>query len=110
MQQDTPKIETIIRVEDKDGKGPYTSYSEQLSFYDNHNDFDTYPLPEYETGIERCITFGVEKCGFLTMEQLHNWFNEEELQEMEELGLTIKTVRGTITAVGEKQVLFIPEE
>jgi hypothetical protein len=38
---------------------------------------------------------------------MRQWFIEDELKKLAELGFQVKQVQGTITAIGKKQVLFI---
>lgn len=104
----------IYRIEHEEtGIGPYiaTGLSDEVSDMGwAHEDDDIHPTPNFDIGIEREIRDG-ERCGFSSLEQLHNWFTFEELDMlmMEGFGL-VEIKDGHITATGENQVLFISEE
>ena len=67
------------------------------------------PTPDKDHGIKRSPK-NEELCGFLSMEQLNRWFSQDELEIMERHGFdVVKKDNAKITAVGEYQILFLPE-
>jgi len=103
------KSETIYRIQNCDGVGPYNSNVDGAwSILSGHRTVNGHPSPHDDIGIKRRPK-DEEKCGFLSMEQLRNWFNKQELNQLKKLGFFIAEVKGRITAIGEKQILFIPD-
>ncbi len=109
-------IGTVFRIEHEDtGRGCYKGLEGTNDFldamYDKHANPRTHPNPYGDVGIGR-NTKNYEFCGFKSMEQLKGWFTDEELSELGELGYKIVELADVeITAIGEKQILFIkPEE
>ena len=73
-------------------------------------DIDGHPNPQNDIGINRCISKN-EFCGFESMESLNQWFTEEEIIELWWLDFKAVELNDVeITAVGEKQILFIKPE
>ena len=102
----------IWRVENEDKCGCYSIHDIELEdMYIKHSiDYEKYPRPKEDIGINRDINSD-EICGFKTQEQALNWFDEEDLKLLSELGFTLKKVYvDKITAIGEKQVLAIRQK
>lgn len=101
----------IFRVQNAEGKGPYSLGGESWDILEKHNDPDvpdgrkTHPAPCDDPGILRWMEKS-EYCGFESLEALVEWFSGEELALLEILGFTIVPVRGRITSMGQKQLLF----
>jgi len=99
----------IYRLEDKNGRGPYTSriLTESKKYkllYDN---------PRGEGAYEDFDSFGMRHvCGFETINQLTEWFGRS-LAELIALGMKIcyyKTpIEGVLRSKSGKQVAFIKE-
>ncbi len=108
-------IGTIFRIEhDNTGRGCYVDSGKQdndwLKMMVHEHGYvseDVHPCPREDIGIKRHIKRGDEFCGFKDMQQLHEWFTDEELCELELLGYQVVKIEDIeITAIGEKQVLF----
>ena len=97
---------TILRVQNRQGKGPYAGDLAVCEWL-NHGD-DDHPLPLEEPLINRYI-LPQEHCGFINKKQLQEWFKPHELEYMATQGFYVVKVKGTITAIGQKQILFIKE-
>lgn len=102
----------ILRVEDKEGYGCYCNDGMYLNNLEHHND-DVYspsghPHPLKDLGIERRTKLG-ERHGFLDIEQAKEWFTLEEFERLSKNGYELKELEvKKITAIGNKQILFIP--
>ena len=95
----------VYRVENYQGEGPYTSLGHRY-WSDRSHDDDNHPSPQGES-------LNIYKegyiCGFISLRQLNDWFNQQELKKLKELGYTIHKVtpkKGS-TLVGKKQAIFI---
>ena len=99
------KVVTIFRVQDDRGLGPYRNENLRDGILASHSEpfNDDYPCPFIEIG--RNLNDN-EKCGFLSLHYLLNWFSSDELLEMEKNGYHITPVWGKITGVGKRQVFF----
>lgn len=97
----------VYRIQNSAGVGCYTgTYESKLLEY--HNDVIYHPMPLQDKGIKRHVKVE-ELCGFLNLEQVFNWFNKNELIMLKNLGYYLVRLQvKEITAIGEKQVLFIP--
>jgi len=109
-------LEEIYRIQDKDGNGPYYQMSghhsgqirdELKKILGEHSSSNGHPTAFNE--FLRCSK-KEEKFGFFSMDQLTLWFSNQEIKALEHLGFNIHIVYGKITELGEKQVLFIPDE
>lgn len=96
----------VYRIENDDGIGPY-SVDETVDLIGDHKYSNGHPVPKKDKGIQRPQE-PEERCGFLSMKQLKSWFSESEIVNLRDLGFFITELTGKITAIGEKQVLFIP--
>ena len=119
-------MDTIFRVQDENGYGPYRPNYMLLSDIQNdiRNDIlygdllrlkrvedtedDPHPTPCADKLIQRNCEMH-EYFGFIDHEQALNWFPQEILDKLEKIGFFLCEVKGTITAIGEKQVLFKKE-
>ena len=104
------EVHTIYRVANKDGVGPYQNSDLLWSVLSSHNGYDKagnphHPGPQQDEGIKR-RPFENEFCGFATMEDLHSWFSDEELEVLEKHGYSIVQELGYVTAIGQAQILF----
>jgi hypothetical protein len=104
--------QTVFRIQNHNGLGPYIGSRDDNTWNDKieqilgpHNGSINHPNPCDDKGISRWVE-SVEKCGFLSMEDLCNWFSGEEIARLEPFGYTICPVEGEITVIGEKQILF----
>jgi hypothetical protein len=101
-------MEKIWRVENYQGRGPYTS--EDNSDYCSgplaiHSSFNGHPAPVNDVGIKRGIEH-YEICGFATKKQALEWFSKEELKWLEEKGYYLCEIEVfKVTAWGAYQVL-----
>ena len=101
----------VFRVEHEDGIGCYYHRSRMHGFLDDmhhrHNaDTEMHPSPFNDIKIDRSM-HSDEFCGFESMESLEQWFTENDLIKLDQLGFSVIELNGVeITAVGEKQVLF----
>ncbi len=93
-----------LRVQNKDGAGPYADSPQEL-FRQLNTDTAELPTPEYDIGIER-FPYNNEYCGFNSQKQLKNWFDNDELELLESYGYYVVELDVTITAYGERQILF----
>lgn len=107
---------TVYRVEhETDGQGCYFGRWDTSDFLfnmiDRHSgDTDGHPNPQNDIGIDRCMG-EKEFCGFNSMESLQQWFTENDLIELEQLNFNVVELNDVkITAIGEKQVLFVKSE
>ena len=98
--------QVVFRVENKRGVGPYRNAKVVENIIGHHDSDNEHPTPYHDKGIERGAELGKEKCGFLSLEDLTNWFSSMDLYDLEKEGYTIAPVKGLITAIGQKQVLF----
>lgn len=102
---------SIFRIENNKKEGCYRNnwecaYRRKMTNKHDRNK-RKYPIPEEDIGICRSIKTN-EICGFLNLEQVYNWFCDEELIILEKLGYNLKKIKvQKITAIGEKQVLAI---
>lgn len=103
---------TVFRVEHKDTKeGCYrtsivSDFLRGMLHY-HESTPDEHPNPLNDKGIDRCSEPD-EYCGFKDAEQLLAWFTNKEIYQLDMLGFEIVELEEVeITAVGEKQVLFL---
>jgi hypothetical protein len=97
----------VLRIENEFGGGPYNNIRINTSvawevINEKHCDEELWPSPYTEN-----ITPGL--CGFLNEMQLYNWFTEEEIDLLEELGFHLKEIDvpyGYILGVGKNQITF----
>jgi len=97
-------VHVIYRVADDHGLGPYQNPDLSWGLLSSHND-PHHPGPHQDKGIKRRPQDN-EFCGFATMEDLHSWFSDDELAELEKHGYSIVKEAGYVTAIGNKQILF----
>ena len=107
-------MQTIYRVEHETSHiGPYHeqdvsgSVMRILRMFDNKN--RVIPMPLYDVGIDRSPNKN-EFCGFIDEEQLHQWFSVEALQELKKLDFIVIQYVVEVTAIGERQCLFIRDK
>ena len=108
---------TVYRVQHRvTGEGCYMKRidSPELNdMIDDHCMDDEHPAPYNDVGIGRSPK-NDEYCGFISIEQLYEWFAGDELDMLFENGFEIVTLTDVeITATGDYQVLFkkkIPEK
>ena len=105
--------DTIFRVEhETDGAGCYYKRYGMSNFLDamheaHSADVEGHPNPQNDVGIDRCIG-EKEFCGFKSMESLCQWFMDDEISKLYKIGFPVIELNDVkITAIGEKQVLFI---
>jgi hypothetical protein len=112
-------VETIFRVQNGEGSGPYgasgTGVSSQDWARDDDTGHDNLPTPKRD-GIDFFPPGWI--CGFDTIEDLHEWFLPSELINMKALGFNIweLSVSSTgecgecTTQHGDMQMIFDPAE
>lgn len=106
MQSLVGTWQIVFRVENSKGIGPYHNSDINNGLLSQHswsNGKHPTPYADFKIGrgpIKR------ERCAFIDLDQLLAWFSGEELCQLEKLGYTIVPVKGKITAVGNKQVLY----
>jgi hypothetical protein len=107
---------TVFRVENEEGKGPYTSTREPC-LLDAHSDDGKHPLP-YEDGV---FAYEIDQYskdarkhsyGFPSVESVSNWFNDEELVWLSQEGFSINTYEVSQKHVrqGKMQLAFLKEK
>lgn len=94
----------LHRVQNERGTGPYGMDS-NMDLMWRHCDDTRHPPPQRDQGIDRRINTD-EFCGFRSEAQLKEWFTDQEISMMVANGFRIVQVKGLITAVGKKQLLF----
>jgi hypothetical protein len=99
-------VRTVYRIQNEKGMGPYRN-DELLDGILKHHSLNLreFPIPAEDYGIRRYI-LSQEKCAFLSLHFLLNWFSKEEIKTMENMGYFITPVKAKITAIGEKQILI----
>ena len=98
----------LYRVQDRFGRGPYKGGNKQTKLLlEWHNEGTHHPSPAQDIGIKRSV-LDYELCGFFSLDDLLNWFTDKELDELAKEGFEMKAVEGELTAIGNRQVLFVP--
>lgn len=109
----------IYRIQDADGRGPYKpgmSYK-WIDKDENHYKGKFTDLPpfmdEFGYGVIdemkhiMRVNGGAFGCGFLNMEQLHNWFSPTELEKLAALGYKIVKISAKkILRSSDRQTVF----
>jgi hypothetical protein len=101
---------TIFRIEDELQQGPYTSIgSRDWSDTPEHVGMSNHPCPA-EEGLE--FQASMHRCGFISMEQLNNWFSTSEQSRLSLLGFQIveRDVDTRYLQVGTYQAIFVAEK
>jgi len=103
-------METIYRVQNRYGKGPY-SYKERLendralfTMFRKHENDKYHSGPIRDCG--RAPVRGVEACAFESMDSLRLWFTEDDLKVLHRHRFRIYRIVADVTARGHAQVLF----
>ena len=96
---------SVLRIQNRNGKSPYIDSPTEL-YYQINTEFEHRPSPMDDIGIERWPKID-KRCGFLNQDQLDRWFDNFDLEILESYDYYITEVNGTITAIGEYQVLYI---
>ena len=113
--RDNEMVGTVYRVEHrKSGNGCYSHQPMFLTvqrMIDKHDGESAmsglHPNPARDIGIEHSPLTD-ERCGFRSLDQLHNWFTKKELKILFKANFHIVELYGVnITAVGEHQCLFL---
>lgn len=100
----------VLRVEDNEAVGPYTSY-----WYSDWSDRDhcspLHPAPHRDGISSSVVSSGVYYCGFLDEAHLEDWFNKNERARLHDLGfhLAIYEVDSSEVFIGRKQLMFRKE-
>ena len=94
---------TVYRVEHKDGRGPY-----HQDFDDPHKGYialERTPAP-WEDGIPYFPAY--YRFGFKSLDQLYDWFIEEERERLKRKGFLIRLfkVKSHLVIKGRKQLVF----
>ena len=99
----------VYRVENEEGKGPYRDRSPSEfrdDMVDRHSCCPDHPLPE-DDGLLAIHKLGLEiSYGFSSLESLHEWFSEYELEMLYNEGYVIQTYEASEVHKGEHQVVF----
>lgn len=103
----------FYRVENKDGKGPYTNgkYCYSISRigwntkqhspkHNNHGPMECEDLKDVELDKETMIF------GFTTLKQLESWFTATELVNLYDEGFKIVRVKGQLVKASKYQAIF----
>lgn len=93
----------IYRVENKQGRGPYQGGVPNYLKYHDRNTAKR-PVPRLDEGIER-TPFPEEICGFMTLDQVNNWFSPHDLKKLRENGYELKRVLVENIIIGKTQVI-----
>ena len=102
---DTELVETVFRVENEQGVGPYRSDNLCDGILNHHNGSKKHPNPWHDPLIHRYMEKD-EFCGFESLDALFEWFSDEEIDALELQGYYMVQTQGIVTAKGEKQLLF----
>ena len=102
---DTELVETVFRVENEEGIGPYRNENICCGVLNHHNSSEKHPNPWYDPLIHRQMEED-EFCGFESLDALFEWFSDEEIDALELQGYHMVQTQGIVTAKGEKQLLF----
>ena len=102
---DTELVETVFRVENEEGIGPYRNNNLCNGLLNHHNDSENNPAPWRDPFIKRNMKEN-EFCGFESLDALFEWFSDEEIDALELQGYSIFKTQGIVTVKGEKQLLF----
>jgi hypothetical protein len=110
--------ETIVyRVQDRFGRGPYRCDDMNVA---PNVDWLRHPAPREDFEVFNCREDGwysafIElirpyKFGFPTLQAAFNWFHEDELQEMSQLGFHLVEIKAESVVVSDsgRQCIFIP--
>lgn len=105
---------TVYRVQRPNGYGPYWLYNLWLGYGEGdavwihgHND-DTHPSPR-DDGLNVFLGAMEWKCGFRDLDQLSDWFTDEELVTLYSHGFAIYEIEAERIQVGKRQILYIPK-
>ena len=100
---------TVYRFENKEHVGVYSCLGCFVDITDNTSIYDCHrPTPLADAGINRRQGDN-ERCGFESLEQLFDWFEPINVEELAIQGVQLVEIRRVhITAHGDKQVLFMP--
>jgi hypothetical protein len=106
---------TVYRVQDKQGNGAYCrnilypiGFENEISDMVHRHDVEreTHPTPSEDRGLWRPPQHE-EKCGFISIASLKQWFSREEIIMLAAAGFQVVKIKNVeITAIGRKQVLF----
>ena len=105
----------IFRIQNKHGFGPYKMGPEKcfMTWWDTDHD-DRIPDPYYDKIIDHNRTLGeifTEKhyFGFVSLNQLVNWFSFSELEKLYELNYFCVELETLKIIASENQCIFIPK-
>ena len=110
-------MQTIYRLENKDGTGPYVAKSRDgehknhpylIQLIERHGSDDIYhPTPRADAGIDRWMEHN-EICGFKTFKQFAQWFTRADRVDLYKIGFRLRRTKvRRITAYGDHQILAI---
>lgn len=103
-------MNTIWRIENKEGIGPYQGNIDSFELNEmmhSHNRDDTKPVVCEDKGIMRYPEQD-EICGFEDMHQVKSWFTREELIALYKGGYNLRRIEvSVITAQSSSQLLAI---
>lgn len=106
---------TVFRVQNFSGKGPYNASDE--SWQDKpHSRISRCPGPHedniriYELERQTGISSHKWLFGFKSLQQLHTWFTDSELQNLKKIGFEPCEIKAYLVAYGQKQVVFVPKD
>ena len=109
MSRDTQSGEsiTLYRVQDSDGRGPYKPGISHI-WSDQDSTAGAPYFEEFGWQILDTIPQGMHSgCAFQTMDQLHAWFSQAELNRLLRMGYQIVTVKADgIAAQSDRQTVF----
>jgi hypothetical protein len=110
MEVTTMERTTIFRIEDELNQGPYSSVgSWSWADQDDHTSMTNHPCPA-EEGLD--FQGPMHRCGFISMDQLNEWFTTSEQARLGRLGFEIVTrdVDTRYLQVGQCQAIFVNDE
>ena len=92
-----------------DGRGPYRSAYCVLGFFGAHTRRSGHPAPKNDTFTEYQER-KFRRSGFISMEQVHNWFSSENIISLYEAGFVLVTldVPDRHVVSSQKQALYNP--
>lgn len=113
-------IRTIYRIENSEGYGPYRDGPVHSGMwavnmerhYDNRHPLPSYEFPQWDFWAAALFPEGYPIyqteyfCGFKDLDQLFEWFDEEEIDNLFKLGFDIYEYEVEFAFIGRYQVMF----
>ena len=103
----------IYRIENDKGNGPYNCFNDWVIDKWNHNDLD-HPEPWEDYIFDKIYDMNEDildfYCGFDKLYMLYNWFSDQELKNLKDIGYNIVEIEidknWVIFGKSERQIMF----